>query len=162
MKSFKEFGQLNEARITMAKLRPGLKLSVFHKGRSAKNYGVDGEDVYGGKVQVLGVGLIPFGKKAEKRHVVAKDYKDAQKKYNDIWKSEEVMYGQYWNSLNKMKFFFEKISEEDRKFKPGWVGWIWKIIDGPNKGQMSYCFIDSDDKWAVTFLNKSTEFTLES
>ena len=104
MKDFFKFRQeLTEGRVTMAKLKPGMKVSVIHKGRSAKNYGVDGEDVYGGKVQILGVGIVPFGKKAEKRHVVAKDYKDAQNKYKDIWKHEDFMYGQYWNALDKMR-----------------------------------------------------------
>ena len=50
MKDFFKFRQeLTEGRVTMAKLKPGMKVSVIHKGRSAKNYGVDGEDVYGGK-----------------------------------------------------------------------------------------------------------------
>lgn len=163
MKDFFKFRQeLTEGRVTMAKLKPGMKVSVIHKGRSAKNYGVDGEDVYGGKVQILGVGIVPFGKKAEKRHIVAKDYKDAQNKYKDIWKSEDFMYGQYWNALDKMRTFFGLIADNDRKFKPGWTCWLWEVIEGENKGHIGYCFISGDERWEVSFLNKSTEFTLET
>ena len=163
MKDFFKFRQeLTEGRVTMAKLKPGMKVSVIHKGRSAKNYGVDGQDVYGGKVQVLGMGIVSFGKKAEKRHVVAKDYKDAQSKYRDIWDTEEIRYGQFWNALGRMKAFFRAISEKDRKFKPGHVCWIWQVVEGDNKGLISYCFISVDDTWEVVFLNKATEFILET
>jgi len=163
MKDFFKFRQeLTEGRVTMAKLKPGMKVSVIHKGRSAKNYGGDWEYVYGGKVQILGVGIVPFGKKAEKRHIVAKDYKDAQNKYKDIWKNEDFMYGQYWNALDKMRTFFGLIADNDRKFKPGWTCWLWEVIEGENKGHIGYCFISGDERWEVSFLNKSTEFTLET
>ena len=46
--------------------------------------------------------------------------------------------------------------------KPGWTCWIWEVIEGENKRTLSYCFIDRDDAWSVTFLNKSTEFILET
>ena len=162
MKNFKDLRALTEGKVTMARLKPGLKVNVIHKGRSAKNFGVDGQDVYGGKVKVLGMGIVPYGKKAEKRHIVGKDYKDIQKKYDSIWKDEDFRYGNYWNSMHKMKIFFELISQEDRKYKPGFVAWLWEVIEGGNKGIVDYCFISSDEKWEVTFLNKSTEFVLES
>tara|TARA_B100000963_G_scaffold345714_1_gene350104 strand:+ start:831 stop:1319 length:489 start_codon:yes stop_codon:yes gene_type:complete len=162
MQNFKQYTQLNEAKVTMSKLKPGLKVDVIHSGRSARNYGVRDENVYQGKVQVLGLGIVPFKTSANKRHVIGSDYKDVQKKYNTIWKSDDFRYGQYWNSLDKMKHFFGLISQEDRKYKPGFVCWLWQVIDGPNKGVVDYCYISSDDKWEVTFLNKSTEFVLES
>ena len=159
-----EVQQINEGKVTMAKLKPGMKLNVIHKGRSARNYGVMGENVYGGKVQVLGMGNVPFGKKAEKKHVFAKDYKDAQKKFKDIWNTEEIRYGRFWNAQDRMAAFFRAIAAESdgKKIPYGWTCWIWKIIEGPNKGKISYCFVDSDDKWSVVFLNKSTNFRLES
>lgn len=160
MESFKTF--LSEGKVTMARLKPGMKLNVIHKGSDARAYGVTGDNVYQGKVQVLGVGIVPYGKKADKKYVIAKDYKDAQKKYNTIWKHENIQYGQYWNSLDKMNYFFSAIAEEESRIKPGWTCWIWKVLDGPHKGSTNYCFISSADKWEVPFLNKSTEFILET
>jgi hypothetical protein len=166
MKDFFEIreDQLNEAKVTVAKLKPGMKLNVFHKGASARNYGVNGENVYGGKVQVLGVGNVPFGKAAQTKHVIAKDYKDAQKKYSDVWNKEEIRYGRFWNAQDRMRAFFQAIAAESdgKKVPYGHTCWILKIIDGPNKGKISYCFISTDDKWEVVFLNKRTEFALES
>ena len=162
MKDFFKFREeLNEGKVSVAKLKAGLKLNVVHSGRSAKNYGVSGQDVYGGKVQVLGIGVVPFGKKAEKRHVIGKDWKDLQTKHKDIWKSEDIMYGRFWNANNKKAAFLEKVAKK-LKMKQGWTTWVWQIIDGPNKGKLHYCYVDSDDKWSVTYLNKSTEFKLES
>jgi len=151
---------LSEGKVTMSKLKPGLKIDVIHSGRSARNYGVKDENVYGGKVKVLGLGIVPYKTKADKKHVVGSDYKDVQKKYNTIWKSDDFRYGQYWNSMDKMNHFFSLISQEDRKYKQGFTCWLWEVIDGPNKGIVDYCYISSDDKWEVTFLNKSTEFVL--
>ena len=87
MKNFKDIRNLVEGKVSLAKLKANMKVHVIHKGRSARNFGVDGEDVYGGKVRVLGLGVVPYGKKAEKRHVVGKDWKDLQNKYIDILKS---------------------------------------------------------------------------
>ena len=162
MKNFKQYTQLNEAKVTMSKLKPGLKVNVIHSGRSARNYGVKDENVYQGKVQVLGLGIVPYKTKANKRHVIGSDYKDIQKKYNTIWKSDDFRYGQYWNAMHKMQVFFELISQEDRKYKPGFVAWLWEVIEGGNKGIVDYCFISSDEILQVSFLNKSTEFVLES
>ena len=159
-----EVQQINEGKVTMAKLKPGMKLNVIHKGRSARNYGVMGENVYGGKVQVLGMGNVPFGKKAEKKHVFAKDYKDAQKKFKDIWNKEEVRYGYHGSAVNKLRYFFNEIAAESdgKKIPYGHACWIWQVIEGKNKGFISYCYVSNDEKWEVVFLNKSTEFTLEN
>lgn len=160
---FKLRETLTEAKVTVAKLKPGMKLNVFHSGASARNYGVNGVNVYDGKVQVLGVGIVPYGKSAKTSHIIGKDYKDAQKKYSDVWKSDEIRYGRFWNAQDRMKAFFQAIaSDSDGKIPSGHTCWIWKIIEGPNKGKLSYCFISSDDKWEVVFLNKRTEFRLES
>jgi hypothetical protein len=165
MKDYFELRQeLNEAKVTVAKLKPGMKLNVFHSGASARNYGVNGENVYGGKVQVLGLGNVPYGKPAKTSHVIGKDYKDVQNKYKDIWNTDEIRYGNFWNAQDRMNKFFQAIAADSngKKVPYGHTCWIWKIIDGPNKGKLSYCFISSDDKWEVVFLNKRTEFKLES
>lgn len=162
MKDFFKFREeLNEGKVSVAKLKAGLKLNVIHAGRSAKNFGISGEDVYGGKVQVLGIGIVPFGKAAEKNHVIGKDWKDVQTKHKDIWKSEDIMYGQFWNANDRKNAFLELVAKK-LKMKQGWTTWIWQIIDGPNKGKIHYCYVDRDEKWSVTYLNKSTEFKLES
>jgi len=161
MKSFTQWEEtLNEAKVTIAQLRPGLTVTPMWKGRSAKNYGISGMPVYDGKVKVLGMGIVPFGKKAEKKHVIGKDYKDIQTKYKDIWKSDEIRFGSYWSAQGRMKAFFFAIADADKKVPNGFVCWIWEVIDGPDKGTIHYCFIDSDDKWAIAFLNKSAEFEL--
>ena len=63
-----------------------------------------------------------------------------------------------------MKAFFQAIAAESggKKIPYGHVCWIWKIIEGPNKGDISYCYISSDDEWEVRYLNKGTEFILET
>ena len=164
MKSFNKWEQeqLDEGKVTIAKLRVGTTVTPMWKGRSAKNYGISGMPVYDGKVKVLGMGIVPFGKKAEKRHIIGKDYKDVQSKYKEIWNTEEIRYGRFWNAQHRMKTFFGKIADSDNKIKNGFVCWIWEVVDGPSKGTVHYCFIDSDDKWAIAFLNKSAEFEMIS
>lgn len=159
-----ELQNLSEGKVSMAKLSPGMKFNVIHSGRSARNYGVNGQDVYGGRVQVLGMGNVPYKKRAEKKHVFAKDYKDAQKKFRDIWDTEEIKYGYFGSALGRLKAFFQAIAAESdgKKIPYGHACWIWQVIEGENKGEISYCFISYDEKWEVVFLNKATEFTLES
>ena len=153
MKSFNQFAesQLQEGKVSIAKLRPGLTMTPMWKGRSAKNYGISNTPVYDGKVKVLGMGLVPFGKAAEKKHVIAKDYKDAKTKYKEIWNTEDIKFGRFWNAQHRMRIFFQTIAAEDKKVKQGHVCWIWEVVDGPQKRKVHYCFIDSDDKWAITF-----------
>lgn len=160
----KSFNQFNEGKVTMAQLRPGMTVDVIHKGRSARNYGVNGESVYGGKVKVLGMGIVPSGKHAEKKHVIANDYKDAQRKFKHIWDTEEIRYGYFGGAMGRLKAFFQAISAESggKKIPYGHTCWIWEVIEGKNKGFISYCFVSYDDKWEVVFLNKSTEFELVS
>jgi hypothetical protein len=158
----KEASELTEAKISIAKFKPGIVATPVWKGRGAKNFGIVGKSVYGGKVKILGLGIVPLRKKAEKKHVLGRDYKDVQSKYSDIWKSDDIRYGNFWNARDKQKKFFRAISDSDKKIAPGFVCWIWKVIDGPDKGLIDYCFIDSDDRWSITYLNKSAEFDMET
>ena len=160
MHSFKKWENLQEGKLTMASLKPGSVATPIWKGRSAQNYGIRGLPVYDGKVKVLGLGMVPFRTKAEKKHIIGNDYKAIQTKYKDIWNTEEIRYGHFWSAQGRMKAFFSAIAENDRKFKHGFVSWIWEVIDGPDKGTIHYCFIDSDDRWAIAYLNKSAEFEL--
>lgn len=163
-KDMQSFSQFNEAKVTMAKLKAGMTFDVIHSGRSARNFGVNGQNVYGGKVKVLGVGNVPYGKKAEKKHVFARDMKDAQNKFRDVWNQEEIRYGYFGSSLGRIKAFFNAIAAESegKKIPYGHTCWIWEVIEGENKGFISYCFISYDEAWEVVFLNKATEFQLIS
>jgi len=155
---------LPEGKVSIAKLRPGLKVNLLWSGPSARNYGIKDDNVYGGKVKVLGMGNVPYGKPAKSRHVFAKDLKDAKKKFKDVWNKEEVRYGRFWNANDRLKFFFNEIAAESdgKKIPYGHACWIWQIIEGPNKGKISYCYVSNDDKWEIRYLNKSAEFKIET
>jgi len=155
---------LSEAKVTFGKMKPGLKVNMIWHGPSARNYGIKGDNIFGGKVQVLGMGNVPYGKKATTRHVFAKDLKDAKKKFKDVWNKEEVRYGRFWNAAHRLRFFFNEIAAESdgKKIPYGHASWIFKVIEGPEKGYIGYCFVSSDDKWEIAYLNKSAEFRLES
>ena len=168
MKYFGEFRNeqrfLAEGKVSMSKLKAGMRVNVIHSGRSAKNYGIKDQNVYGGKVQVLGIGIKPYKDKPNARMVLAKDMKDLKKKYEKVFKSEEILYGNFYNARHRLKAAFNEIAEADRRVKPGFGAYIWKVIEGENKGLVDYCYIgnDRDDSWEVRFLNKSTQFILET
>lgn len=155
---------LTEGKVSITKLTAGMTVNVIHTGRSAKNFGVKDENVYGGKVKVLGIGIIPFKQLAKPNMVLAKDLKELKKKYEKVFKSEEIQYGQFFNARHRLKAAFSKISEEDRRVKPGFGAYIWQVVEGENKGKYDYCYIgnDNNDNWEVRFLNKSTQFVLET
>lgn len=152
MLRFNQF--ITEAKVTVAKLRPGMVLDVIHHGRSAKQMGVAGENVFGGKVKVLGLGIIPFKEKPSKKHVQYKDVKDFKAKNKDTFASKEIEYG-YGGTNAKLRTAAQMIDG-------GFLAWLFEVVDGENKGEIGYCYISPDDKWEVRFLNKSTEFKMES
>ena len=167
MKYFGEFRDdvkyLSEGKVSMAKLKAGLKLRVIHKGRSAKNFGVDGEDVYGGKVKVLGIGVKPYKQLQSKRHVLAKDLKDLKNKYKEVFKSEEIQFGHFFSSLDRLNAAVDMMIDQDRKLRgPGGLVWLWQVLEGENKGHVGFCYLTREPGWEVDFLNKSTEFVLET
>ena len=163
MESFKTHF-LSEGKVSMANLKAGMKLNVIHQGRSARQFGIRDENVYGGKVQVLGIGIIPWKKEPKPNMVLAKDMKDLKKKYEKVFKSEEIRYGSFFNARHRLQAAFSAITEADKRVKPGFGAYIWKVIEGENKGHHSYCYIGNgtNDQWEVRFLNKSTEFRLET
>ena len=166
MKYFGEFRNeqrfLAEGKVSMAKLKAGMKVNVIHSGRSAKNYGIKDQNVYGGKVQVLGIGVKPYKDKPNARMVLAKDMKDLKKKYEKVFKSEEIQYGHFFGALDRLTAAFDMIGANDKRVKPGGGVWLWKVLEGENKGLVDFCFISQEPKWEVNFLNKSTEFILEA
>ena len=92
MKSFNKWEQeqLDEGKVTIAKLRVGTTVTPMWKGRSAKNYGIAGQPVYDGKVKVLGMGMVPFGKKAEKNFLPMQKG-DVKGTYADISKAKKIL-----------------------------------------------------------------------
>lgn len=155
---------LTEGKVSITKLKKGMKVNVIHSGRDAKNYGIKDVNVYGGKVQVMGFGIIPFKKLAERKYILADDLDSFKKKYENVFKSEEIKHGSFWNARHRLMSAFYKVGEEDKRVKPGFGAYIWQVIEGENKGKFSYCYIgnDNNNNWEVRFLNKSTQFVLET
>lgn len=161
MESFKT---LTEGKISMARVKAGDKVNVIHSGRFAKQVGVSGQNVYGGKVQVMGLGAVIMGQDARKAKIFGKDVKDLKNKFKDEWNKEEIRYGQYWSANGRLDAFMREIAKSKGMKKATYTVWVFKVLDGDNKGAMSYAYIDmmGDEKWEVRFLNKSTEFYLEA
>lgn len=154
---------LSEGKVSMAKLKAGLKVNVIHKGRSAKNFGVDGENVYGSPVKVLGIGVKPFKQLQSKSHVLAKDLKDLKNKYKEVFKSEEIQFGHFFSSLDRLNAAVDMMIDQDRKLRgPGGLVYLWQVLEGKNKGHVGFCYLTREPNWEVDFLNKSTEFILET
>lgn len=143
MLRFNQF--ITEAKVSMTKLKPGMKVTVTMSGRSAKNFGVEGETI--GPIKILGVGIVPRKAKGpEKNHVVAKDLKDFKAKNKDAFAEVERISG----ANAKLR----AIANEEG----GMFAWIFE----DEKGEVGMFYVSSDDKWEVPYLNKSVEFKLES
>ena len=53
--------------------------------------------------------------------------------------------------------------DQDRKLRgPGGLVWLWEVLEGENKGHIGFCYLTREPNWEVDFLNKSTEFILET
>ena len=125
---------LSEGKVSMAKLKAGLKVNVIHKGRSAKNFGVDGENVYGSPVKVLGIGVKPFKQLQSKSHVLAKDLKGLKNKYKEVFNSEEIKFGHFFSSLDRLNAAVDMMIDQDRKLRgPGGLVYLWQVLEVKNK-----------------------------
>ena len=167
MKYFREiredFQNLAEGKVSMAKLKAGMKVTVIHTGRSAKNYGVTNQDVYGGQVKVLGIGIKNYKEKQNKRQILATDLKSFKTKYKAVFKSEEINFGHFFTALDRLSAAVDMIVDQEKSIKgPAGLVWLWEVIEGDNKGHLGFCFISNEPKWEVNFLNKTTEFKLET
>jgi hypothetical protein len=154
MIKFNQYIQLDEATVSVAKLRPGMAVNVTHFGRSAKIYKVDGQNVFGGKVKVLGLGVVPRSKKPTKNDVQYKDVKDFRMKNKEVLNKPD--YSASGGGANA------KLRKAAGQINKGQLVWIFEVIEGEKKGQIGYCYISSDDRWEVPFMNKSTEIRIES
>ena len=109
------------------------------------------------------IGVKPFKQLQSKRHVLAKDLKELKAKYKDVFKSEEILYGHFFSSLDKLNAAVDMMIDQDRKLRgPGGLVWLWQVLEGENKGHIGFCYLTREPNWEVDFLNKSTEFILET
>lgn len=154
MLKFNTYIQLDEAKVNVAKLRPGMTVNITHYGRSAKMYKVDGDNVFGGKVKVLGVGVVPRSKEPTKKDVQYKDVKDFRMKNKEVLNKPD--YSGSGGGANA------KLRKAAGQINKGRLVWIFEVIEGKKKGQIGYCYISADDRWEVPYANKSTEFRIES
>ena len=75
---------LVEGKVPVTKVKAGMKVEVQVKGPIAKRVGYKkGANPFGDgvKVQILGYGLVPYGKRPEKKHVITKSIEEFKKKY---------------------------------------------------------------------------------
>ena len=159
MKNFKEFSVLNEGKVGHTKLKAGMKVKMAAKGSLAKRSGfMKGQNPYGDNVyvQILGFGTVPMGKKPEKRNVIAKDIKDFKNKYKneikDLMSDDNYDRGlSQYNAAGKLRVLVQDVAAESKKFKSGYVSFIYKVLDGKYKNELGYLYVSSSiwDKWAI-------------
>lgn len=160
MKNYFEFRQeLNEGKVGPTKLKAGMKVKMAARGSLAKRSGFKkGQNPYGDNVyvQILGFGTVPMGKKPEKRNVIAKDIKDFRNKYKnvikDLMSDDDYDRGlSQYNAAGKLRVLVQDVGAESKKFKPGYVSFIYKVLDGKYKNELGYLYVSSSiyDKWAI-------------
>ena len=145
--------------------QPNIKLVIIRAADvptfvefGAADLGVAGKDVYGGKVKALGVGYLPFGKSFNRKYILANDINELRRKYKEEFRSAQgyTANDKLNDAMNKVAV---KINPREKRVS---VAFFWQITEGPSRGKVSLCYVDNDGKWIVDFLNKSTEFTLET
>ena len=174
MKTYFELreGYLSEGKVSVTKAKAGMKAEVQVKGPMAKRVGYKkGENPFGEgvKVQILGYGIIPFGKRAEKKHVITKSIDDFKKKYkneiNDLKASDDGNYERglaMYNANGKLRKITNALTGTVlKKWKPGFPGYIIQVLDGDKKGTIDYLYISRslDYKWCI-YLGDDVEFDL--
>lgn len=158
--NFFEFRQqLNEGKVGPSKLKAGMKVKMAAKGSLAKRSGFNkGDNPYGNDVyvQILGLGTVPMGKKPEKRNVIAKDIKDFKNKYKnvikDLMSNDDYDRGlSQYNAAGKVRVLVNDVGVKSKKFKPGYVSFIYKVLDGKYKNELGYLYVSTSiyDKWAI-------------
>ena len=166
MKRFTTF--LAEAKIAPNKLSAGNSVDLVGKGRSAKQFGMSGENLFGGKAKVVGWGSLDpastskTGLKFNKKlvlgqYVLGKDFKDLTNNYKEIWDTEEIRYGRFENANHRMKEFIRAIVKSEG-MKPGYPAIFFQITDGERKGEYGYARVDMDNRWSVSDGGLDLEF----
>jgi len=158
--NFFEFREvLNEGKVGPTKLKAGMKVKMAAKGSLAKRSGfMKGQNPWGDNVyvQILGLGCIPMGKEPTKRMVIAKDIKDFKNKFKKeisaLMSNDDYSRGlSQYNAAGKLRVLVQDVGAESRKYKPGYVGFIYKVLDGKYKNDLAYLYVSSSiwDKWAI-------------
>ena len=161
MKSFTAF--LAEGKIPPNKLSAGDSVDLIGKGRSAKQFDMSGENLFGGNAKVVGWGSVDpastskSGLKFNKKLVLGKDFKDLKTKYKEIWDTEEIRYGRFENANHRMKEFIRAIVKSEG-MKPGYPAIFFQILDGERKGEYGYARVDMDNRWSVSDGRLDLEF----
>ena len=80
-----------------------------------------------------------------------------------MFNSEEIKFGHFFSSLDRLNAAVDMMIDQDRKLRgPGGLVYLWQVLEGKNKGHVGFCYLTREPNWEVDFLNKSTEFILET
>tara|TARA_Y100001937_G_scaffold16913_1_gene23329 strand:- start:2350 stop:2910 length:561 start_codon:yes stop_codon:yes gene_type:complete len=165
---------LTEAKVGVTKLKAGMSVELNVKGSMAKRSGYSkGDNPFGDgvKLKVLGFGIVPFGKTAEKKHVITKSVDEFNKKYKaDMQKLKAQDDNAYERGLTmysgpgKLRIMANDLADNGTlgsSVKPGFVSYIVQVMGGEMKGQFKYLYVSAslNDKWCV-YLSDDTEFDL--
>jgi len=190
MKTFeeirKEIINLSEGKISMATLKKGDKVQMRFKGRGAKNQGFkNGDNPYGegNKIQILGFGTVKRGAKATAKNAIFNSVADFKTKWKEELKAnirnhpsqeeaedwERDLSG--YTAAEKLDKNINHIIDQSNgkgtstgkklKAASGWTCYIYKVLDGENKGDISYVHVSDDGSW-TKYWDTDTEFWLES
>ena len=163
---------LVEGKVPVTKVKAGMKVEVQVKGPIAKRVGYKkGANPFGDgvKVQILGYGLVPYGKRPEKKHVITKSIADFKTKYKqqikDLKAQDDYNYERglsMYNANGKLRIMTNDLTDTVlKKYKPGFPSYIVQVLDGAKKGDLDYLYISSayDDRWCI-HLGDDVEFDL--
>ena len=177
MKTYFEFKEeyLSEGKVGLTKAKAGMKVEIQLRGPMARRIGAKkGDNPYGegAKVQILGFGIVPYGKSPEKKHVITNSVDDFKKKYKqqikDLKKQDDYGYDRelsFHNANGKIRKLANDLTQDGnvlKRWKPGFVGYIFQFLDGENKGKLGYLYIAEyyDDKWCIRIYGEDVEFDL--
>ena len=177
MKTYFQFKEqyLSEGKVSLTKAKAGMKVEIQVRGPMARRVGMKkGDNPFGegAKVQILGFGIVPFGKSPEKKHVILNSIDDFKKKYKqeikDLRKQDDYGYDRelsYHNANGKIRKLANDLTQDGnvlKRWKPGFVGYIYQHLDGEYKGDLGYLYIarNYDDKMCIYLNGEDVEFDL--
>ena len=188
MKTYWEIREeyLTEGKISMSKLKKGDKVQMRFFGTDAKRQGYKkGENPYGegNYLQILGFGILKRGKPATAKHAIFDSIADFKTKWKEELKANIRTHpsedeARQWersqasrNSMEKLEYNINKLIVQSNKggtstgkklkVDQGWPVFVYKILDGSDKGKISYIHLAQFGYWAKHW-DTDTEFWLES
>ena len=177
---------LAEGKISIAKLKKGDKVQLRFKGSDAKRQGFKkDENPYGegNKILILGFGNVKFKTKATASDAKFNSIADFKTKWKEELKAnirnhpsledardwENNLYP--FDSTGKLTRNVNRLINQSNgagtstgkklKMPAGWTCFIYKVLSGDDKGEISYIHISHNDYWAK-YWHTDTEFWLES